>query len=78
MLNDLMPGFIEQLAPMAEERGLALSLDEQAQLWVKAPSRVIQIIVINLLRKPSTTRSRDRWSCASVKTQSASSILALA
>lgn len=49
-LNDLMPGFIEQLAPMAEERGLALSLDEQAQLWVKAPSRVIQIIVINLLR----------------------------
>ena len=33
-LNDLMPGFIEQLAPMAEERGLALSLDEQAQLWV--------------------------------------------
>jgi signal transduction histidine kinase len=49
-LNDLIPNFIEQLAPMAEERGLALSLDDQAQLWVKAPSRVIQIIVSNLLR----------------------------
>lgn len=49
-LNDLMPSFIEQLAPMAEERGLTLSVDEQAQLWVKAPSRVIQIIVSNLLR----------------------------
>ena len=31
-----MPGFIEQLAPMAEERGLALSLDEQVKR-VKTP-----------------------------------------
>ena len=35
---------------MAAERGLDLSIDEQAQLWVKAPSRVIQIILTNLLR----------------------------
>ena len=35
---------------MAEERGLDLLIDEQAQLWVKAPSRVIQIILTNLLR----------------------------
>ena len=49
-LNELIPGYVEQLAPMAAERGLDLSIDEQAQLWVKAPSRVIQIILTNLLR----------------------------
>ena len=49
-LNELIPGYVEQLAPMAVERGLDLSIDEQAQLWVKAPSRVIQIILTNLLR----------------------------
>ena len=49
-LNELIPGYVEQLAPMAQERGLDLSIDEQAQLWVKAPSRVIQIILTNLLR----------------------------
>ena len=49
-LNELIPGYVEQLAPMATERGLDLSIDEQAQLWVKAPSRVIQIILTNLLR----------------------------
>lgn len=49
-LNDLVPGFVEQLAPMAADRGLDLSIDEQAQLWVKSPSRVIQIILTNLLR----------------------------
>ena len=49
-LNELIPGFVEQLAPMAADRDLELSIDEQAQLWVKAPSRVIQIILINLLR----------------------------
>lgn len=49
-LNDLVPDFVEQLAPMAADRGLDLSIDEQAQLWVKSPSRVIQIILTNLLR----------------------------
>ncbi|MBL6708583.1 MAG: HAMP domain-containing histidine kinase [Luminiphilus sp.] len=49
-LNELIPGYVEQLVPMAAERGLDLSIDEQAQLWVKAPSRVIQIILTNLLR----------------------------
>ena len=49
-LNELVPGYVEQLAPMAAERSLDLSIDEQAQLWVKAPSRVIQIILTNLLR----------------------------
>ena len=49
-LNELIPGFVDQVAPMAADRGLELSIDEQAQLWVKAPSRVIQIILINLLR----------------------------
>ena len=48
-LNDLMPNFIEQLAPMAEERGLALTPMNKFSL-VKAPPRVIQIIVSNLLR----------------------------
>lgn len=49
-LNELIPGFVEQVAPMAEQRDLDLSVNEQAQLWVKAPARVIQIILINLLR----------------------------
>ena len=48
-LNDLMPNFIEQLAHGRRARAGAC-LDEQAQLWVKAPPRVIQIIVSNLLR----------------------------
>jgi signal transduction histidine kinase len=49
-LNELIPSFVEQVAPMAEQRGLELSIDEQAQLWVKSPSRVVQIVLINLLR----------------------------
>ena len=49
-LNDLVPGFVEQVADLADARGLDLSIDDQAQLWVKAPTRVIQIILINLLR----------------------------
>lgn len=49
-LNELMPGFVEQVTGMAEDRGLELSIDDQAQLWVKAPARVIQIVLINLLR----------------------------
>ena len=32
-----------------QQSGLDLSIDEQA-LWIKAPSRVIQIILTNLLR----------------------------
>ena len=49
-LNELVPGFVEQVSALAEERGLDLSVDDQAQLWVKAPVRVIQIVLINLLR----------------------------
>lgn len=49
-LNDLIPGFVEQVASLAEDRGLQLTIEEQAQLWVKAPARVIQIVLINLLR----------------------------
>jgi len=49
-LNELVPGFVEQVSALAEDRGLELTVDDQAQLWVKAPVRVIQIVLINLLR----------------------------
>jgi signal transduction histidine kinase len=38
-LNDLVPGFVEQLVPMAADRGLDLSIDEQAQLGESAIPR---------------------------------------
>jgi len=49
-LNELVPGFVEQVASLAENRGLELTVDDQSQLWIKAPARVIQIVLINLLR----------------------------
>ena len=36
--------------PHGSRAWLGSSIDEQARLWVKAPSRVIQIILTNLLR----------------------------
>ena len=35
---------------MAQGRDIKLSMIESAELWLRAPERVIQILVINLLR----------------------------
>ena len=49
-LNDLIPDLIDQVAPLAMDRGIKLVLVESAELWVQAPDRVVQILLINLLR----------------------------
>lgn len=49
-LNDLIPDLIDQVAPLATDRGIKLVLVESAELWVQAPDRVVQILLINLLR----------------------------
>lgn len=49
-LNDLVPDLIDQVAPLATDRGIKLVLVESAELWVQAPDRVVQILLINLLR----------------------------
>jgi signal transduction histidine kinase len=49
-LNDLIPELIDQVAPLATDRGIKLVLVESAELWVQAPDRVVQILLINLLR----------------------------
>ena len=49
-LNDLVPELIDQVTPLATDRGIKLVLVESADLWVQAPDRVVQILIINLLR----------------------------
>ena len=49
-LNDLIPDLIDQVAPLATDRGIKLVLVESAELWVQAPDRVVQILLVNLLR----------------------------
>ena len=49
-LNDLIPELIDQVTPLATDRGIKLVLVESAELWVQAPDRVVQILIINLLR----------------------------
>jgi signal transduction histidine kinase len=49
-INELIPEYIDQVAPMAQGRDIKLSMIESAELWLRAPERVIQILVINLLR----------------------------
>ena len=49
-INELIPEYIDQVAPMAQSRDIKLSMIESAELWLRAPERVIQILVINLLR----------------------------
>ena len=38
------------MTPLATDRGIKLVLVESADLWVQAPDRVVQILIINLLR----------------------------
>lgn len=49
-LNDLIPELIDQVSPLATDRGIKLVLVEAGELWVQAPDRVVQILLINLLR----------------------------
>lgn len=49
-INELIPEYIDQVASMAQDRDIKLSMIESAELWLRAPERVIQILVINLLR----------------------------
>ena len=49
-INELIPEYIDQVASMAQSRDIKLSMIESAELWLRAPERVIQILVINLLR----------------------------
>ena len=49
-INELIPEYIDQVAPMAQGRDIKLSMIESAELWLRVPERVIQILVINLLR----------------------------
>ncbi|MEC7076737.1 MAG: HAMP domain-containing sensor histidine kinase, partial [Pseudomonadota bacterium] len=39
-LNDLVPELIDQVTPLATDRGIKLVLVESADLWVQAPDRV--------------------------------------
>lgn len=49
-VHELAPGLVEQMSGLAEKRGLDLKLTELNQLQVRAPYRVIQIVLVNLLR----------------------------
>ena len=50
IINDLMPNLIEQLAPLAQSRDLALTSESAGEFWTYVPERVVQILITNLLR----------------------------
>lgn len=50
VVNDLVAGQIELLTPMAQRAGNTLSLHEHAELKVRAPSRIVEIVISNLMR----------------------------
>ena len=50
LINDLMPNLIEQLAPLAQSRDLALTSESAGEFWTYVPERVVQILITNLLR----------------------------
>ena len=50
LINDLVPNYVEQLASLADERGISLVSESVGDLWTNVPKRVVQILMINLLR----------------------------
>ncbi|MEQ8858200.1 MAG: HAMP domain-containing sensor histidine kinase [Pseudomonadales bacterium] len=50
VVNDLVAGQLEQLSPVARRGGIALSVHEQAELRVRAPPKVVEIVIGNLMR----------------------------
>ncbi len=50
VVNDLIAGQLEQLSPTARRSGIALSVHEQAELRVRAPPKVVEIVLGNLMR----------------------------
>lgn len=50
VVNDVVAGQVDLLAPMASRQGNTLSIHETAELKVKAPPKVVEIVVGNLLR----------------------------
>lgn len=50
VVNDVVAGQVDLLAPMANRQGNTLSVHETAELKVKAPPKVVEIVVGNLLR----------------------------
>jgi signal transduction histidine kinase len=49
-VNEMVAGQLELLQPMADGFGNRLGLQEDAQLRVRAPAKVVEIIVGNLMR----------------------------
>ncbi|MEQ8484326.1 MAG: HAMP domain-containing sensor histidine kinase [Pseudomonadales bacterium] len=50
VVNDLVASQIELLTPMAQRAGNTLSLHENAELKVRAPNRIVEIVISNLMR----------------------------
>ena len=50
LLNDFLANFVEQVAPLANDRAIDLLSEFNGELWTKVPKQVLQILVINLLR----------------------------
>jgi signal transduction histidine kinase len=50
LINELVPNLIEQLSPQAQAKQISLSIESQTDVWVYAPERVVQILIMNLLR----------------------------
>jgi len=50
LINDLVPNLTEQLTPLAHERGISLLNETTGELWTNVPKRVVQILMMNLLR----------------------------
>jgi signal transduction histidine kinase len=50
VVNDLVLGQMELLTPQARSSGIALSLHEEAELRLRAPPKVVEIVIGNLMR----------------------------
>lgn len=50
LINELVPNYVEQLASLAQERGISVVSESVGELWTNVPKRVVQILMINLLR----------------------------
>lgn len=50
VVNDLVLGQMELLTPQASRAGIALSLHEEAELRLRAPPKVVEIVIGNLMR----------------------------
>lgn len=50
VVNDLVVGQMELLTPAARRAGISLALHEEAELRVRAPVKVVEIVIGNLMR----------------------------